>query len=230
MLEQRRYTRLIIKSMDMKCKLHFNAEAKVVNISLDGACISSDKPLKIGSEYELHLMSGSDVITLDGEVVWEKIVQPKKGAKGSSKAMVYHVGIKFRDVLTNKGRQVLEFLEENSLFKRLKLRLKGVRVKILKPRARTTLTDYKNYTVIKLSLGGMLLETDQPMKIEDRLTMELSIPKSRQPIKFKGRIASCAEIPDEMPRRYGSGIEFIDMSDHDRARLNKFINSLLNIK
>ncbi|HDZ61658.1 MAG TPA: hypothetical protein ENH40_00740 [Nitrospirae bacterium] len=230
MLEQRRYTRLIIKSMDMKCKLHFDAEAKVVNISLDGACISSDRPLKIGSNYELRLMSGNEVITVDGEIVWEKIVQPKKDAKGSGKAPVYHVGIKFRDVLTDKGRHILDFLKENSLFKRLKLRLKGVRVKIIKPKTRTVLTDYRNYTVVKLSLGGMLLETDRPMKLEDRHTMELSLPKSKQPIKFKGRIASCAEIPNEIPRRYGSGIEFFDMSDRDRARLSRFINLLLNIK
>ncbi len=227
--EQRRYTRLVIRSMDIKCKMSFDSRAELINIGLNGACISSQKQLKIGDDYELRFESSKDTITVKSIVVWEKMDNPQRDKRGRSEFPAYRIGLKFNDVLSEKGDNVLNFMEghTNSFFKRLKLRLEGVRVSIFKPQLSTAVESYEKCSVIKLSLGGMLIETEQPREPESRVRMEITIPELKLPVKFLGRIASCIAVTDAVPGRYGIGVEFIEMSKGDRARLNKFINSLM---
>ncbi|GBE06904.1 MAG TPA: hypothetical protein ENG95_00850 [Nitrospirae bacterium] len=225
--ERRRYTRLVIKSLDMKCKIHFDTDAKLTNISLSGACIRTGSTLKIGTEYELHLKSSKKELNVKGVVIWETMDKPQKGDKEA--ALMYETGIKFNDILTEKGVNLLDFLDEQNFAHRVKLRLRGVRLKIFRPKTGAAVARHKSYTVVKLSPGGMLIETDQRMESEDRLKMEMNIPRSTEPVKFLGRVASCVETSEEGRLCYGTGIEFIDMDEKDKAKLDRFIQSLLSM-
>ncbi len=224
MKAQRQYTRHSIKSIDMKGKTSFDAEAKLLNISLDGACISTNKQLDIGNEYELHLESTKNTMTVKGVIVWERLRELQINEQNGTEVPLYEVGMRFCDILTEKGTRILNFIDESSVSKYIKSRLREVRVKVLKPDMSTTMDNYKNHTVVNLSFGGMHIEFEGKMETESTFEMEINIPKSNQPIKFLGRVASSAEITDVIPRRYDTGIEFIKMSDGDKDRLNKFIN------
>ncbi len=71
----------------------------------------------------------------------------------------------------------------------------------------------------------MLIETDLPFEVEERLPMEIFLYDDKT-IRFMGRVAFCMEITDEVPKHYDIGIEFVEISGDDKARFNEFIESL----
>ena len=80
-----------------------------------------------------------------------------------------------------------------------------------------------NCPVKKLSLGGMLVESDREFHVEQRYPMAIYLPEDTHPIKFQGRIASQVPIKNN---RNDIGIEFLNLAAHDKSRLNKFISLL----
>ena len=130
MLEQRRYTRIKIKSMDVKCKVHYDTDVKILNISFNGACISLSRQLKIGNEYVLHIESSGKTIAVKGVVVWERLVKLQRNRQGGDKIPTYEVGINFREILTDKGANLLDYIDRNIFLKQSRVRLRGLRVKI----------------------------------------------------------------------------------------------------
>lgn len=228
-MEQRRYTRIKIRSMDIKCKMHYATDVRLLNISFNGACIRLNRQLKIGNEYILHIESGTRTISVKGVVVWERMVKLQDNKQGGGKTATYEAGINFSDVVTDSGANLLDFIDRNIFLKQSRVRLRGLRVKVINPETSTVLSNHKTFSIIKLSPGGMLIETGQSVELEDRFMMEIMVPKMKMPVKFLGRVASCVKIPDSIPECYGVGIEFLKMSREDTSRLKKFIDSLQSL-
>jgi hypothetical protein len=80
----------------------------------------------------------------------------------------------------------------------------------------------EQYAVKKLSLGGMLIESRVSFSIEERIPMELFLPRGHR-IQFIGRIASCFTVPADDPAAYDIGIEFFEMPDDDKSTLKEFL-------
>jgi hypothetical protein len=228
MKERRRYTRFLIEGMEVQCKMFFTTEVKILNMSLGGVALSLNKRLNMGEEYTLKIETESKTISLEGVVVWEKMTNFTKEVKGK-KFPIYEVGIRFDEVLTGKGADLLNFISGNIFDKAIKTRVQGVRVKIIQPERTVILDDRDSYSVKMIGLGGMLIETKDELSIEDRFPMEMSFSEDIKPIKFLGRTAYCVEIPGKTPQRYDTGIEFIEMDEADRARLKEFIDLLKTI-
>jgi hypothetical protein len=182
----------------------------------------------MGEEYTLKIEAESKTISLEGVVVWEKMTGVTKEVKGK-KFPIYEVGIRFDEVLTGKGADLLNFIGGNVFDKAIKTRVQGVRVKIIQPEKSVILDDRDIYSVKMIGLGGMLIESKEELLIEDRFQMEMSFSEDVKPIKFLGRTAYCVEIPGNAPLRYDTGIEFIEMNEADRARLKEFIDFLKTI-
>jgi c-di-GMP-binding flagellar brake protein YcgR len=228
MKENRQQKRFIIEDMDIQCRMLFATEVKLTNISLNGASLILNKKLNIGNRYILHIQSKDREIKLKGSVVWEKIAKLKRNERGEN-VPIYEVGLRFDDVLADKGVKLIDFIESNVITKNLKARLRGLRVNIIQPE-KTTIFGYgKNFTVLRLGLGGMLIETKQRMDIDLKYSMEINFPEGEQSIKLLGRIASCLEIPETSPKRYDVGIEFIEISEKDSSKLKEFIDFLQNL-
>jgi c-di-GMP-binding flagellar brake protein YcgR len=228
MKEKRQHTRFIIEDMDIQCRMLFATEVKITNISLNGASLILNKKLNIGNRYILHIQSKDRDIKLKGSVIWEKIAKLKRNERGEN-VPIYEVGLRFDDVMAEKGVKLIDFIESNVITKNLKARLSGLRVNIIEPE-KTTLFGYdKNFIVLRLGSGGMLIETEHLMNIDLKYSMEISFPEGEQSIKFLGRIASCLEIPDTSPKRYDVGIEFIEISAKDRSKLKEFIDFLQSL-
>jgi hypothetical protein len=222
MKENRKNTRVKIESMDVRCKMHFDTDVALMNISLSGACIGLNKPLEMGGEYLMHIESGDKTVSIRGTVIWERITGSRRSEKGEIFPR-YDVGLSFEDVITEKGKALVEFIESSIMPKPSKVRLKGVRVKVIKPDMNTLVKDHNTYKIMKISEGGLLIETDQRLDLESRYRMEITLPGEKQPVRFLGRVASCLTMAERMPFIFGAGIEFLEMSDRDRERLNKFV-------
>jgi hypothetical protein len=227
MKERRRYKRFIIEGMDVQCRTFFATEVKILNISFGGVALSLNKRLNMGEEYTLKIESESNTISLKGVVVWEKITRLAREVKGK-KFPIYEVGMRFDEVLTGKGADLLNFIRGNISDKAIKTRVQGLRVKIIQSE-KTVILDRDSYYVKMIGLGGMLIESKEELDIEGRFPMEMSFSEDIKPIKFLGRIAYCMEIPGKTPKRYDTGIEFIEMNEKDRARLKEFIDVIQTI-
>jgi Tfp pilus assembly protein PilZ len=226
MHERRRYKRLVTDGMGIECKMQFHTNVELLNISPSGASISLDRRLTMGDEYTLHVECHDSSILLKGVIVWEKIVGSRRNEKGEV-IPIYEAGIKFDNVITEKGLEIIDFIEKNLAPQRFKTRLRGVRVDVTSTHSTTTITDYhKSFYVLKISEGGMLLEADEPLNMDERYNMEINLLEREGSIGFVGRVASVVEISEKTPLRYETGVEIVEISDKDRARLKEFINYL----
>ncbi|MEK6691776.1 MAG: PilZ domain-containing protein [Nitrospirota bacterium] len=225
MEEKRKHKRIMVLGMDIHGKMLYATDVNLLTISLGGASISLHKKLNIGSEYTLKVEYKDKVFSLKGVVVWEKLVDSEKDEKGET-IPIYEVGLEFKDVLAEKGDELIDFIEAITVIETIKPRLRGTRVKIIKPVSSSIPDYYTSYNVINLSLGGMLIETDHAMKVDSKFQMEVIFPENKGLVECRGRVAFCSEIANKIPKSYNTGIEFVEMSKEGRSRLKEFIDSL----
>lgn len=220
--------RFLIEGMDVQCRIFFITEVTILNMSFGGVALSLNKRLNMGQRYTLKIESQKNTMSLGGVVVWEKLTNLTREVK-DKKFPIYEAGVKFDEVLTVKGADLLNFLSGNMSDRAIKTRVQGLRVKIIPPEKTVILDDRDNYSVRMIGLGGMLIEGKEQLDIDDILSMEMRFPEAVKPIKFLGRTAYCVAIPDKTPLRYDTGIEFIQMNEPDRERLKEFIDVLQTV-
>ncbi|MBI4684427.1 MAG: PilZ domain-containing protein [Nitrospirae bacterium] len=220
MEEKRQYKRITVK--EIAGSMFFASKVEIINISLGGAAIQLNKSLALGKEYSIKLENQGRKIELNGIVVWSVLKGSKKQPYGDV-VPIYQVGVKFNDTLPPKAVELIGFIETNQRIENEK-RLRGVRFKI--SRSKGAMLDYSfDYRVKLISQSGMLIETMQAFKPEEKLPMEIVL-KGGRPVRFIGRVASCTEIKDKHPVRYDMGVEFIQIADNDRAEIKAYIKSI----
>ncbi len=100
-------------------------------------------------------------------------------------------------------------------------RLTGLRFNISKP-GKAVLHFPSHYSVDKISSGGMLIESNEALEVESRFPMELTIP-DEEPISFTGRVASCVLVTGKGVEHFDIGIQFLEMSEADKNKVEEFI-------
>jgi type IV pilus assembly protein PilZ len=68
--------------------------------------------------------------------------------------------------------------------------------------------------------GGMFIETESPLAIDERVQLWFRLPGSEEPIKVSGRVAW---VDETIP---GMGIEFAALDEEARARINRLVREL----
>jgi hypothetical protein len=201
----------------------YPSDMEVLNISIEGAAIETMKRLDLNRIYTLKIKHKDDVLLLKGLVVWS--VLTSREIKGSEKTVpVYRAGIKFTDTLNEKTTSLINFIEDNKV-KKLEKRVAGLRFKITNPK--DVKVDYPcKYEVKKLSLSGMLIETDYQLDIDSRYPVELFIDKDV--LNISGRIVTCEKVNSDNGPKYDVGIQFMEISKKDRELLKSFLHSLNN--
>ena len=81
---------------------------------MGGALIHLTKRLRIGQEYVLTLGTGSASVTLKAAVIRESLAGFEKNEKGES-VPKYEVGLKFENVLTGEGAQLIDFIQNSGI-------------------------------------------------------------------------------------------------------------------
>jgi hypothetical protein len=136
---------------------------------------------------------------------------------------LYNVGLQFKDVLSSKTTELLDFIETHK-DRATEERLRGLRFKMHTPK-NTALLYPSGYKVKLISPFGMLIETMQAFTPEEKLPMDLFLTEGKI-VRFLGRIVSCVEIKGRLPKSYDIGVEFLRMYDEDRQKLKEYINSI----
>lgn len=72
--------------------------------------------------------------------------------------------------------------------------------------------------------GGLFIETEKPKSIGTEVTMRFNLPGHPDGIETIGRVVRITSGDEFSPP--GMGIEFDDLTDDDRARINALIRSL----
>ena len=72
--------------------------------------------------------------------------------------------------------------------------------------------------------GGLFIETEKPKSIGTEVTMRFNLPGSEDGIETVGRVVRISAGDDSMPP--GMGIEFDELTDDDRARIDAIVRAL----
>lgn len=215
--EKRRHKRYEVQ--DVYGNLLFTIDVNVINMSLDGMAVESSKRLNVGRAYSLKLRHGNKLIKLTGKVVWCILTRSDRKAEGSV-VPVYKAGLVFEDVISDKTKEIVDFMEENVIIK-LEKRLFG-RFK-LKPNRMVNLDTEYDFLVKSISLSGMLVETEISPEVGSIFDMEVKFNATN--ILIKGRITRVVQLSEEHLKQLSHlGIDFIEISEANRARLEKFIS------
>ncbi|SPQ01656.1 hypothetical protein NBG4_640010 [Candidatus Sulfobium mesophilum] len=238
MKEHRRYKRFVVDILGVNGKMMFASEVEIRDISVGGISLRVDRRLNMGAEYTVKISnSGDEVISVKGSVVWSKLSGTKKGEKDEV-IPLYVAGMKFINVSDNKMKDLISFIRDQGDFSLEKVRKAGeqgewrcsMRFLVKPPLSKAVINASEDYGIKKLSLGGMLIESENPLKIKERVPMEILLPGNEH-IQLSGRIASCLEIPapkgeSEGASRYDVGIEFLEIADVEMEKLQGFVSGL----
>ncbi len=72
--------------------------------------------------------------------------------------------------------------------------------------------------------GGLFIETDQPRPTGTIVSMQFNLPGGDEPIRTQGMVVRISDGEDGQTP--GMGIEFDDLSDEDRQRIDQLIRTL----
>jgi hypothetical protein len=223
MAEKRKYQRYVVEGMGIFAKTLLNTEVEILDISINGGSVRGTKRFTIGGEYTFKFEHRDKTISTKGIIVWESLTDSEKLAKGET-IPIYTAGITFRDVLTDKGKQLKEFIAEK-MQEIKEIRLSGVRIKVHPPE-KARLCSLETCVVKEISLGGMRVETEREPSVEELFTLELLLPEHGDSIHCKGRVAFYHETSGETAKRYTAGVEFLEIIDEGRLSLMRFVDSL----
>jgi hypothetical protein len=230
MQPKRQYERFAVDFMDVHGKVLFKSDVKIVNISVGGISFRSDKRLTIGGTYILKLESKGKYLHLRGTIIWVNLNETTQKRKKTN--LPYTVGMKFSHSSAARDKKIKQFIQAN--IKDLEKHEKFVLVKkntrihvrfLIHEPDKAMIHCDEEYKIKKISQGGMLIESNNTMQIEDVLPMEMTLA-DYEPIALWGRIVTCQVIQDIEPLRYDIGIEFIDMTEKGKNLLKSFTASL----
>ncbi len=215
--------------MGIKSRMVLAKYVKILNMSIGGVAVQTDKRMAVGGQYTLKIESKGETLNVKGVVVWSVLGKSVRDSRDNI-IPLYTAGMKFTDTSPEKTGEIVNFIEahrrdidkEVDLYSPSGLRL-HVRIHIEDPE-RAVLDFQEGHQVKSLSLGGMLIESEHSLEIGNKLPMEITLSENGT-IKVSGRVVSCIPMKDRDLEHHHVGIEFSDMSAKDRKILKAFLLS-----
>ncbi|MFZ3137518.1 MAG: PilZ domain-containing protein [Thermodesulfovibrionales bacterium] len=231
MLNTRRYERYKANLIGINGRIILAKFVKILDISIGGLSLQTEKRLNIGNEYTLKIDSKEKVFTVKGIVVWSVLNNSIKDSKGNI-VPIYTAGMKFTNVSGEKINEITDFMQtykrERDIVQKVNFssscRRLYVRIHVTTPE-KAVLNYQESYKVKTLSLGGMLIESSHSLEVESTVPMELIFPEDKS-IIFQGRVASCLQKKGEDLVHYDIGIDFVNMTEKDKEILHEIIRLL----
>jgi hypothetical protein len=203
--------------------LHFNTEARVINLSLTGLALESPLAVKVGRSYTITLRKGDEpTVRLSATVVWCHLQEIRKTQSGEPQP-IYAAGVEFTDTLTEKAGQLIRFLEESAVVT-VGRRVTG-RFRLEHEQPASVKTAYE-FVVKNVSLHGLLLESEFAPQLGMIFDIEVFLPTFT--LRTEARVAHAKEARIVDKRTVTEvGMEYVGLGDEDRTRLGSFIASEL---
>ena len=203
--------------------LHFNTDARVLNLSLTGIALETQLTVRVGRAYTITLMTGDErTVSLSATVKWCHLLEFRKTKLGES-LPVYRAGLEFADTLTEKAAQLVRFLERFAIVT-VGQRVTG-RFHLEYEQVAAMRTQYE-FVVKNVSLHGLLLETELSPQLGAVFDIEVNLPAFT--LRTPARVAHAKETRLVEKRTVTEvGMEYVDLATEDRERLGAFIASEL---
>jgi Tfp pilus assembly protein PilZ len=229
MQPERKNKRYKINSTGIKSRMVLAKYVKILNMSISGVAVQTDKRMTVGREYTLRTESKGKILNVKGFVVWSVLGESISDTRGNI-IPIYTAGMKFIDTSPEKTAEIVNFIEAHKrdtdkgidLYSLSGLRL-HVRVHIEDPE-KAVLDFQEGHQVKNLSLGDMLIDSEHSFEIGSKLPMEITLSEN-ETIKVSGRVISCSPVKDNDLEHYHVGIEFSDMPARDGKILKTFLRS-----
>lgn len=74
-----------------------------------------------------------------------------------------------------------------------------------------------------VSLGGLFLESDIPLKIGTLVFLSFTLREAEAPIRVIGRVVRVQREADEILNVVGMGVQFVDLPESARAAIQSYI-------
>jgi c-di-GMP-binding flagellar brake protein YcgR len=211
--------------MGINGKMILAERVEIIDISLGGVALKTDRRLNVGKEYLIKLGDKGKSIDVKGIVVRCELSTIEERSNGA-RVSIYTAGMMFKDVSPDTIADFLNSIEQDkkeAMPVKVDRRL-SVRFYITTPREKI-LCFPAQFKVKEISLSGMLIQTEQALETESMIPMGLSL-KADNPVNFTGRVASCRMTEEKGQAHYEIGVEFKDLTDTDRTLLKTFIDYL----
>jgi len=82
---------------------------------------------------------------------------------------------------------------------------------------------------VDISEGGLCFITDQKLETDGKVSIKLVLPRKKEPLAIKARVAWIKAIKEEPGgsfKKYTAGLEFIEVKDRERKHLSRLIKSI----
>lgn len=79
---------------------------------------------------------------------------------------------------------------------------------------------------VNISRGGIFINTRKPLAVGTTVRLIISLPDTAFPFDLTGRVARVNEFDNPSNQVPGMGIEFVDVDDEKRQRIERFVDRL----
>src|ERR1700752_2139398 len=79
---------------------------------------------------------------------------------------------------------------------------------------------------VNISRGGIFINTRTPLSVGTTVRLIISLPDTQFPFELSGRVARVNEFDNPSNQVPGMGIEFVNVDDEKRARIERFVERL----
>lgn len=114
MQEKRYHKRYTLDGMNIHGEIPSADNVKILNISLSGALLETDKRLDTGNRYILKLKCEDSTLILEGLVMRSTLIKSNKDSKGKF-IPIYTAGILFRDLSNEEIIELAKFIKDHVL-------------------------------------------------------------------------------------------------------------------
>jgi len=218
--EQRRFPRYEVPGLGghLVVPIHI----RVINMSLGGLALETNSYLQFGRAYTLKLEGTGQSLSLTGTVAWCSLRKTTKSPAGEI-LPVYRAGLKFEALSSGHSRDLWDLIRGHALIE-IEDSVLG-RFKVDLP-ADTHMGSSYDFAVRRLSLSGLLIETDYEPDLDARFDLRIQLGGRRW-----GTRARVASIPRVGRRSEGVlaqvGMEFCQLDPGQISQLESFIDTRL---
>jgi hypothetical protein len=221
MEEKRRNPRYPVRDVDGI--LHFNTQARILNLSLTGMAVETGTALRVGRAYSFTLRRGpAEPVKLSGEVAWCQLRRTRKNSSGDT-APVYEAGMRFDGMLSDRAHQLLHLLEESAIIS-VETRIAG-RFKVADGEPIRMESEY-DFLVTTVSASGMQIETEVAPELDAVYSLRFRLAGREVGADCRVANVRAVEGPDRRTAHL-VGLEFTAMPAADRKTLEAFITGEL---
>lgn len=218
--DQRRYRRFEVH--DITGVFLFDVDATVLNLSLGGMALECSRALQVGRRYSFRIRDGAELVNVSGVVAWCNLRRTRRD-EGDEIVPCYHAGVRFEVIPTATAEELGHLIEENAVME-VGHRIWG-RFHVA-PDSPLSVESQVDFEVLKISLSGMLVETEVEVDLETLVQLEVSLVNGLY--TCRGRIAFAQPPQPPWEQRSQIGVEFLDPSPDRRLMLEDFITFLVN--